>query len=91
MIWLGDISYEIFLVHLIVIEAVLVVLDYPVFTGSVAYVFVLTAAASIGLAWLLRSLVDRILLWCHLDPPSHHDGQQHDRRRARPLKRPVQG
>lgn len=56
--WLGEISYELFLVHLIVIEGALNVMGYQTFTGSMGYVFVLTTAASIPLAWLLKLAVD---------------------------------
>ncbi len=35
MVWLGEISYEIFLVHLVVMEIAMVeVLRWPVYTGS---------------------------------------------------------
>lgn len=61
LVWLGGISYEVFLVHLIVIEGVMRVLDYPVFTGSMGYVLLFTAAVSIPAAWLLKSVVDRFV------------------------------
>jgi peptidoglycan/LPS O-acetylase OafA/YrhL len=61
LVWLGGISYELFLVHLIVIEGVMRVLDYPVFTGSMGYVLVFTVAVSIPAAWLLKSAVDRFV------------------------------
>lgn len=88
LMWLGDISYEIFLVHLIVIEAVLAVLDYPVFSGSVGYVFVLTTAASVPVAWALRRGVDGLLRWRDLTPPDRHDRDEREGRDATQLDRP---
>jgi peptidoglycan/LPS O-acetylase OafA/YrhL len=55
MVWLGEISYEIFLVHVIVMEIVMVsVLRYPVFTGSLASLFVVTLVLSVPAAWVLH-------------------------------------
>lgn len=55
MVWLGEISYEIFLIHLVVMEIVMVeVLRYPIYTGSMLNVFVVTLAMTIPLAWLLH-------------------------------------
>ncbi|OBB24584.1 acyltransferase family protein [Mycolicibacterium elephantis] len=56
-VWLGEISYEIFLVHVIVMEIVMVsVLRWPVYTGSVTGLFATTLAFSIPVAWLLHRL-----------------------------------
>jgi peptidoglycan/LPS O-acetylase OafA/YrhL len=55
MVWLGEISYEIFLVHLIVMEIAMVeVLRWRVYTGSMPALFVVTLALSIPVAWLLH-------------------------------------
>lgn len=55
MVWLGEISYEIFLVHLIVMEIVMVdVLHWQVYTGSMAVVFFVTLAFTIPVAWVLH-------------------------------------
>jgi peptidoglycan/LPS O-acetylase OafA/YrhL len=55
MVWLGEISYEIFLVHLIVMEIAMVeVLRWRVYTGSMPALFVVTMALSIPVAWLLH-------------------------------------
>lgn len=55
MVWLGEISYEIFLLHVIVMEIALVtVLGWPVYTGSVLVLFVVTLAMTIPAAWLLH-------------------------------------
>lgn len=55
MVWLGEISYEIFLVHLIVMEVVMVeLLKWPVYTGSMPVLFGLTVGLSIPVAWLLH-------------------------------------
>jgi peptidoglycan/LPS O-acetylase OafA/YrhL len=55
MVFLGEISYEIFLIHLVTMELVMVeVLRYPIYTGSVWLLFFGTLALTIPLAWLLH-------------------------------------
>jgi peptidoglycan/LPS O-acetylase OafA/YrhL len=55
MVFLGEISYEIFLIHLITMELVMVeILHMPVYTGSMPLLFVATMVATIPLAWLLH-------------------------------------
>jgi len=55
MVWLGEISYEIFLVHLIVMEfAMVAVLHWRVYTGSMPVLFVVTLILTIPVAWLLH-------------------------------------
>lgn len=55
MVWLGEISYEIFLIHLVLMEVAMVeVVRAPVYTGSTGYLFVATLAITIPLAWLLH-------------------------------------
>lgn len=55
MVWLGEISYEIFLIHLVMMEIAMVeVVRYPVYTGSMLNLFVATLAITIPLAWLLH-------------------------------------
>lgn len=55
MVWLGEISYEIFLVHLILMEVAMTnVLRWRVYTGSMSGLFVVTMALSIPVAWLLH-------------------------------------
>lgn len=57
MVWLGEISYEIFLLHVIVMEIALVsVLRWPVYTGSALVLFVVTLALTVPAAWLLHRL-----------------------------------
>ncbi|WP_099022314.1 acyltransferase family protein [Mycolicibacterium palauense] len=57
MVWLGEISYEIFLVHLVVMELAMVeVLRRPVYTGSALLLFVVTMVLSIPVAWVLHRL-----------------------------------
>jgi len=57
MVFLGEISYEIFLIHLITMELVMVeVLHYPIYTGSFLWLFVLTFVVTVPLAWLLHRL-----------------------------------
>lgn len=55
VVWLGEISYEIFLVHVILMEiAMSSVLRWPVFTGSMVGLFLTTLALSVPVAWLLH-------------------------------------
>ncbi|HTY29397.1 MAG TPA: acyltransferase [Mycobacterium sp.] len=55
MVWLGEISYEIFLVHLVLMEIAMVnVLHWPVYTGSAPVLFVVTLVMTIPVAWLLH-------------------------------------
>ena len=56
MVWLGGISYEYFLVHLIVMDVLLLdVFGWRPFTGNIAVAFLATSAVSIPLAWALRA------------------------------------
>ncbi|MGE2836333.1 acyltransferase family protein [Mycobacterium sp. SMC-4] len=55
MVFLGEISYEIFLIHLITMELVMVeIVRYPIYTGSVWWLFIGTMVVTIPLAWLLH-------------------------------------
>lgn len=55
MVFLGEISYEIFLIHLVTMEVVMVeILRYPIYTGSVLWLFVGTMVVTIPLAWVLH-------------------------------------
>ena len=55
MVWLGEISYEIFLVHLVLMEiAMTFVLHKQVYTGSTTGLFVVTMALTIPVAWVLH-------------------------------------
>lgn len=55
MVWLGEISYEIFLVHLVIMELAMVeVLHWNVYTGSMPALFAVTMALTIPVAWLLH-------------------------------------
>ncbi|KUH86423.1 MULTISPECIES: acyltransferase [unclassified Mycobacterium] len=55
MVFLGEISYEIFLIHLITMEVVMVeILHYPIYTGSIVMLFLVTFVVTIPLAWLLH-------------------------------------
>ncbi len=55
MVWLGEISYEIFLIHLVTMEIVMVdVVRYHIYTGSMLNLFITTLAVTIPLAWLLH-------------------------------------
>ena len=60
IVWLGEISYEIFLLHVITMEIVMAsVLHWPVFTGSMPVIFIVTLVITIPLAWLLHRWTDR--------------------------------
>ena len=55
MVFLGEISYEIFLIHLVIMELVMVeILRDPVYTGSMTALFFGTMVATVPLAWLLH-------------------------------------
>jgi peptidoglycan/LPS O-acetylase OafA/YrhL len=55
MVWLGEISYEIFLIHLVTMEfAMDYVVRAHVYTGSMLYLFIATLALTIPLSWLLH-------------------------------------
>jgi peptidoglycan/LPS O-acetylase OafA/YrhL len=55
MVWLGEISYEIFLVHLVLMEVVMVeILRTPVYTGSMLNLFVVTMVVTVPVSWLLH-------------------------------------
>ncbi|GAT07382.1 acyltransferase [Mycolicibacterium novocastrense] len=55
MVFLGEISYEIFLIHLITMELAMVeVLHYPIYTGSIVMLFLVTFVMTVPLAWLLH-------------------------------------
>ncbi|WP_305093741.1 acyltransferase [Prescottella sp. R16] len=61
MVWLGEISYELFLVHLVVMAFVLDLLGYRTFQGSTVGVFVVTTVFSIPVAWALHRMLERVL------------------------------
>ncbi|MBY0289268.1 MAG: acyltransferase [Mycobacteriaceae bacterium] len=55
MVFLGEISYEIFLIHLLTMELVMVeIVRYPIYTGSMWWLFVVTFVVTVPLAWLLH-------------------------------------
>ncbi|MGA5465822.1 acyltransferase family protein [Mycobacterium sp. NPDC050041] len=55
MVFLGEISYEIFLIHLVTMELVMVeILGFPIYTGSMPALSVGTLVVTIPLAWLLH-------------------------------------
>jgi peptidoglycan/LPS O-acetylase OafA/YrhL len=55
MVFLGEISYEIFLIHLVTMELVMVeILGFHIYTGSWVALFVVTMVVTIPLAWLLH-------------------------------------
>jgi peptidoglycan/LPS O-acetylase OafA/YrhL len=55
MVWLGEISYEIFLLHAVVMAVTMnLLLGWPLFTGSLAILYATTLALTIPLAWTLH-------------------------------------
>jgi peptidoglycan/LPS O-acetylase OafA/YrhL len=55
MVFLGEISYEIFLIHLLTMELVMVeIVRFPIYTGSMGILFVATFVVTVPLAWLLH-------------------------------------
>ncbi|MCA0157157.1 acyltransferase [Tsukamurella sp. M9C] len=60
MVWLGSISYEFFLIHVIVMEfVVLDLFGWSLFTGSTWPIVAVTTAITIVLSWGLRVGVER--------------------------------
>ncbi|MFT4125830.1 MAG: acyltransferase [Gordonia sp. (in: high G+C Gram-positive bacteria)] len=55
MVVLGEISYELFCVHVIVLEFMMAALGYRVFTGNVVIAFLVTVAVSVPIAWMLHA------------------------------------
>jgi peptidoglycan/LPS O-acetylase OafA/YrhL len=59
LVWLGEVSYEIFLLHVVVMAlAMNVILDWPLFTGSLLGLYAVTLGITIPLAMVLRLLTD---------------------------------
>ena len=57
MVWLGEISYEIFLLHAAVMAVTMnLLLRWPLFTGSLAGLYATTLALTIPLAWALHQV-----------------------------------
>lgn len=55
MVWLGEISYEIFLIHLITMEfAMVYIVRAHVYTGPMLNLLIATMVVTIPLAWLLH-------------------------------------
>ncbi|MCX5041780.1 acyltransferase [Aldersonia sp. NBC_00410] len=76
VVWLGEISYELFLVHVMVLELVVDVLGYKPFQGSTLVAFFVTLAISVPLAaGLHRALGRWIPTGGRLRPPHWHGGR----------------
>ncbi len=57
MVALGEISYEIFLLHVVAMDLVMeFVLGWNVYTGSATVLFIVTLVATVPAAWLLHRL-----------------------------------
>lgn len=54
VVWFGEISYEFFLVHVMVLEFVMGWLGFRTFTGSTAAAFAVTVVVATPVAWLLH-------------------------------------
>jgi peptidoglycan/LPS O-acetylase OafA/YrhL len=61
-VWLGDISYGIFCLHLLALDAAMAILDIEVFTGGFLEVFGTTLVITLILAALSYSLLERPFL-----------------------------
>jgi peptidoglycan/LPS O-acetylase OafA/YrhL len=62
LFWLGEISYGIFAIHMLVLNAVFSVLDIAIFTGRFLTVAAATLAVTVVLATLSFYLYERPLL-----------------------------
>ncbi|GAB3131082.1 acyltransferase [Tsukamurella serpentis] len=61
MVWLGSISYEYFLIHVMVLDLVVRdVFDWPLFTGSTWVIVAVTSVITVPLAWALSRAVERL-------------------------------
>jgi peptidoglycan/LPS O-acetylase OafA/YrhL len=58
MQWLGKISYELFLVHILLLQLAMHLLGFETFTGSILGAFVVTLALSIPAAWALYRVLE---------------------------------
>lgn len=57
IVWLGEISYEVFLLHVVAMDLVMeFVLGWNVYTGSATVLFIVTLVATVPAAWLLHRL-----------------------------------
>lgn len=65
VVWLGEISYELFLVHVMVLELVMDLLGYRLFTGSTSMAFLVTLVISVPIAWILHQITYR---WWRREP-----------------------
>jgi peptidoglycan/LPS O-acetylase OafA/YrhL len=71
MRYLGDISYGVFLYHLVVLEWVVTALGLPLFTGSLVQVLPLVLGGTVLLAAVSRRVLEEPLLrWAHRVRPS---------------------
>ncbi|GLP76584.1 acyltransferase [Mycobacterium antarcticum] len=74
MVWLGEISYEVFLLHVLVMAILYdVVLRWPPFSGSLAVLFALTLVCSVPSAWLLHRLTGPEPRWQRTGRPPTRD------------------
>lgn len=60
LVWLGEISYEFFLIHVMVLEWTMTEIGYQTFQGSMLAVLIVTTVISLPLARALRAVVDLI-------------------------------
>nr|WP_083773749.1 acyltransferase [Tsukamurella paurometabola] len=61
MVWLGGISYEFFLIHVMVMDVVVLDLfGWSLFQGSTGPIAVVTTVLTVPLAWLLHTAVERL-------------------------------
>jgi peptidoglycan/LPS O-acetylase OafA/YrhL len=66
MRYLGDISYGVFLYHLVVLEWVVAALGLPLFTGDLVQVLPLVLAGTVLLAAVSRRVLEEpVLRWAH--------------------------
>jgi len=71
-VWLGEISYELFLVHVMVLELVMSLLGYRLFSGSTWMAFLVTVVISVPIAWALHQITYR--WWRHVSSSSGKNG-----------------
>lgn len=78
LFWLGEISYGIFAIHMLVLNQVFALFDIPIFTGRFVLVLSVTLLVTIALAavsyhWFERPLMrfKNIALFASMEPPRY--------------------
>lgn len=58
LVWLGEISYEFFLLHVLVLELAMPLMGYGLFQGGAVAACIVTTVLTVPAAWALRRVTD---------------------------------